>query len=117
MNVFLIGLRGKQSFEKPLTIVDLTDMTHLLECCYALPHDCYFLRAIINFLYHDWSCISSVDDVLIVINRNKCTAVVEHTPILFDQSSEFCTVLRHELRQIEFFLELFTMFGLQECVI
>jgi hypothetical protein len=93
LDIFLMGLWGEQSFEQPLTIGYLVDLAHLLESRYALLHDHFFLRAIMNFLHGNCSCTSSVDDTLVVTNRVEHAAIIKHTPILLDQSGELCNVL------------------------
>ncbi len=50
VNVFLMGLGGKEGFEKPLAIMDLMNFSHLCKGSDALSHDWDFPWAIMNLL-------------------------------------------------------------------
>jgi hypothetical protein len=86
VDMFLVGLGGREGFEKPLAIMDLTNVSHLHEDGIALSHDWDFPQAVMNILNGNWGCTSSVDDTLVVPNGNKGATLIKHTPVLFNQS-------------------------------
>ena len=103
-DVFLMGLGGKEGFEEPLTIMDLANLSHLLEGGNTLFHDWNFPLAIVDLLNGDGGSASSVNDTLVVSHGDNSTMLIEHTPIFFDQSCEACTLLRLQVGQIKFLL-------------
>ncbi len=73
-------------------------MPHLLQRNDAAPHDWYFPRAVMHLFDSDGGCVSSVDNALVVVDRDKVTAVIKDTPILFYQSSKLRALLRQKVR-------------------
>jgi hypothetical protein len=116
VNMFLMGLGGKEGFEKPLAIMDLTNLSHLCEGGDALSHDWDFPGAVMNLLNGNWGCASSVNDTLVVSDRNKGVTLIKHTPVFFNQSCKMLVFLRLQVGQVEF-LEALAMFGLRIHVI
>ncbi len=108
-DVFLMGLGGKEGFEEPLTIVNLRNLSHLLEGSNTLFHDWYFRLAIADLLNGDGGSTSSVNDTLVMSHGDKSATLIEHTPVFFDQSCEACTLLGLQVGQIKFLLQALAM--------
>ncbi len=74
-----MGLGGKEGFEEPLTIVDLANLSHLLEGGNTLFHDWYSPLAIADLLNRNGGSASSVNDTLVVLHGDKSAM----PPIIF----------------------------------
>jgi hypothetical protein len=94
VDMFLMGLGGKDGFEKPLAIMDLMNLSHLCEGGNALSRDWDFPWAVMNLLNSNWGCASSVDDTLVVPDGNKGATLIKHSPVFFNQCCKMQAFLR-----------------------
>ncbi len=85
VNVLLVGFWGKECLEQPLAVVNLTNLTNLLEGGNTLTHDRNFPWAVKNFLDGNWGGVANVDDALVIMNGCEDTRFIKHTPIFLDE--------------------------------
>ena len=112
LDVFLMGLGGKDGLKQPLAIMDLENLSHLLEGSDTLHHDWYFLLAVANLLNSNGGSSSSVENTLMVLDGDKSTMLIKHTPEFLDRGCETCALLRLQVRQVKFLGKALTMVGL-----
>ena len=97
-----MGLGGKDGLKQPLAIMDLENLSHLLEGSDTLHHDWYFLLAVANLLNSNGGSSSSVENTLMVLDGDKSTMLIKHTPEVLDRGCETCALLRLQVRQVKF---------------
>lgn len=86
-------LRGKQGFEEPGAVVDLSDVADLLECSNAFPHDRDLPWAVENFLDSDRRGGTGVDDALVIANGREGATFVKDAPVLFYNRYQCLSIL------------------------
>ncbi len=67
----------------------------------ALARDWYFARAIVDLLDADGTCSASVDDTLVVLDRNKLVLVIKEGPIALDETIHLKANCAIEVRKVK----------------
>jgi hypothetical protein len=92
--------------------VDLLYVAYLLQGCDGIPHDREFLWPIENLLHGNGLCVPSIDDAFVVLDWDEDPFFMKDRPIPLDERVDLFTYVGFQMRQVEIFHQLLTMFGL-----
>ena len=112
LDVFLMRLWGKDGFKEPSTVMDLPDVSHLLQSGDGLAHQRELFCAVLNLLDRDSWAISCVNDAFVIFHWDKDAAIVKDRPVLPNQGIDGVLQALVEMRQIQTFVEYFPVNGL-----
>ena len=110
-DMFLMRFRGKESFELPLAVMDLANMTELFEGGDALAHDRNLTWSVMNFLDRNGSCCTRVDDTAVVLDRDELAFVVKDRPVFLNEAVDRRLERWVKMGKVKFLGEFCTMDG------
>ena len=110
-DMFLMGFRGKESFELPLAVMDLANMTELFEGGDAFAHDRNLTWSVMNFLDRNGSCCTCVDDTAVVLDRDELAFVVKDRPVFLNEAVDRRLERWVEMGKVKLLAEFCTMEG------
>ncbi len=111
-DMFLMGFRGKESLELPLTVMDLANVTKRFKGGNAFAHDWNLPLTIMYLLEGDGSCCTRINDTAVVLDRDKLAFVVKDRPVFLNEAIDCCLERWVEMGKIQLLAEFCTVEGL-----
>jgi hypothetical protein len=100
-DVFLMGFWREEGFKLPLAVVHLTDVANFFQRWNTLAHNGYLARPVVDLFNADRACSASVDNALVILDRNKLSFIVKNGPIFLEQSIDLLLNTRGEVQKID----------------
>ncbi len=92
--------------------MNLSGVSYLLQGSNAPLHNGSFFGPVEDLLDNNGGSISSIDNTLIVLYRNKDALLVKHLPVLLDKHVDLLLYMWVQMGEVKVLFQLLTVFGL-----